>query len=182
MGDGTVAQLPRPPRLAGDRRIAAAEVLEAEGRRDEAEKRYHTLAADVALPASLRVRATARLAGLLLDRNDHGGAFTVADRAVAELGPHPDLLDARASARAGTGNVAGAISDFTDAVLVPTPTRLLHLAYGEARAEDFRGAMAALEQAVEAGLDAPNLRPMDRQCLDDIVQRLGLSRVPAGSP
>lgn len=158
------------PQLA----LLDAEVLEAKDQPNEAEDAYRKLLTQDNLPTAQRVQATSRLAMCLLDRNETKDALDLLDLALADLGPHPDLLDAHAIARVAAGAPEAAIQNFADVLLAPTPVRLLHIAHTLCLIGDGGTARGHLERAVRLGLDPSTLRPSDRQRLDFIVQRLGL--------
>lgn len=158
------------PQLA----LLDAELLEAKDKREEAEQAYRTLLTQEKLPAAQRVQATARLAMCLLDRKESKEALELLDLALAEQGPHPELLDAHALAWVASGNLEAAIQDFGDVVLTPSPVRLLHIAHTLCLIGDEGNARGQLERALRLGLDAASLRPSDRERLDFIAKRLGL--------
>jgi len=151
-----------------------AELLEAKDNRAAAEKAYRTLLGQDKLPAGQRVQATARLAMCLLDRKESKEALELLDLALAEQGPHPELLDAHALAWVASGNPEAAIQDYGDVVLTPSPVRLLHVAHTLCLIGDEGNARGQLERAVRLGLDPASLRPSDRERLDFIAKRLGL--------
>ncbi|MFM8891395.1 MAG: tetratricopeptide repeat protein, partial [Planctomycetia bacterium] len=165
-------------RLATDRRFALLEaaVCEKRDRPQDAEPIYRRMLEGTEAGFAERVQAAARLALCLVDRGAAEDAVALADRAVLDLGPHPDLLDARGVASIATGYVAGAVRDLSEAVLAPTPERLLHLAHAKAAAGDASEARAPLQRARAAGLDPEPLRPSDRQRLDQLVKTLGTDR------
>lgn len=153
--------------------LLEATLLEAAGRLVDAEKACRRLADDASASVELRARAISRVALLLLDRNDNDAAFDVADGAIMELGPHPDLLDARGVARVATGSLLLATTDLSEAVLAPTPIRLLHLAHAKALGGETGEASTVLDRAMKAGLDAATLRPADRKRLEYLGEKLG---------
>lgn len=155
--------------------LQEARLLELRERPADAEQAYRRLLDDVGTPTDLRAAATARLAWCLMDREQASEAFTLVDRAIVALGPLPDLLDARGMARLAQGNAAGAMNDLADAALAPTPARLLHRAYAKAVAGEQSDALAILQQAAKPSLDISLLRPSDRQRLEALVQRLGIT-------
>lgn len=158
------------PQLA----LLDAEVFEAKGQRQEAEQIYRKVLAEENVKAAQRVEATARLAICHLDRKETQEALELLDRALADQGPHPDLLDAHALARVAAGDFEAAMQDLQDVVLAPTPIRILHVAHTLCRIGDDTNARGQLERALRLGLDPKSLRPSDREQLDLIVRRLGL--------
>lgn len=150
-------------------------VLESMGRNDDAERRYRQIVEGAGFVTAVRVQAAARLVFLLLDRKSFKEAITMADRATLELGDHPDLLDARGVAGIAIGNIQGAMADLTEAVLTPTPTRLLHVAHAKTMADDYGKARELLRRALTSGLDPAKLRATDREHLELLAKKLGVA-------
>lgn len=154
--------------------LLEAALCEKRDRAQDAEIIYGRLLDATDVQFAERVQATARLVRCLLDRDAVQDAYALADRAVSELGPHPDLLDARGVASIGTGYTAGAVRDLTEAAMAPTPERLLHLAQAQSATEAYADARSTLQRAAKAGLEPAALRPSDRQRLDLLAKTLGI--------
>ena len=77
--------------------------------------------------------------------------------------------------RGATGNTTGALADFAEAALAPTPERLLRLAHMKCVADQFTEAIEVAQRAVKAGLDPATLRPSDRPRLELLTKRLGMT-------
>ena len=153
--------------------ILEAVLAEKRGQQRDAESIYQRVADSADASDAERLQAKARLARCLVDRDAASEAFSLADRAVVDLGPHPELLDARGVASIATGNTAGAIRDLGEAVLAPTQERLLHLAHAKILAEDSAEAREIMARAARLGLERTALRPSDRHRLDLVVKQLG---------
>ena len=78
---------------------------------------------------------------------DQGLQFV--ERAIQELGPLPDILDTRAMIRLAKGQTILALEDMNDAVLSPSPLKLLHLAAIQAEISDLPGARASFEPGLD---------------------------------
>lgn len=163
--------------LAQDPRFALLEatLCEKRGQWQEAEAIYRRLLDVAEVQCAERVQATARLVLCLLDRDAVKIAYDLADRGVSELGPHPDLLDARGMCGIATGSTSDAVRDLTEAALAPTPERLLHLADAQNLAQRYGEARATLPRAAKLGLDPAVLRPTDRQRLERLERTFGNS-------
>ena len=155
--------------------LLEAGLAEKRDRMQDAEEIYRRLIDTADVPDDQRRQATVRLALCLVDRNKAQDAYTLADRAVLEWGPHPDLLDARGVASIATGNTAGAIRDLSEAVLAPTPERRLHLAFAKMLTDALAEARDVIQAAAKSGLQMESLRPTDRERLDTLTRRLGLA-------
>lgn len=154
--------------------LLAAEILEAQNEPIEAEKAYREVLAMADVPADVRARATARLVACLIERDQLPEAYRLVDQAILDIGPHPELLDARGLTRVAAGDHVPAIKDFTEAVLAPSPIRLLHLAHVQCLIGNQFDARSSIEQSLKQGLDTAVLLPGDRRKLDFIRGRLGL--------
>jgi len=93
--------------------------------------------------------------------------------AVAELGPHPDVLDTRGVVLLAAGKGQEAIADLKEGLLVPTATKYLHLAAALASQDQFDAARQALAEAKKRGLVTRQLSAGDQQRLRAIEASLG---------
>jgi tetratricopeptide (TPR) repeat protein len=100
-------------------------------------------------------------------------AGTLIEKALAELGPHPDLLDTRGLIHLAAGRSREALQDLEEAALQPSDTKLLHLASAQAAIGDREAAKKSLQAARRKGLAATKLAPADRQRLDQLEAALG---------
>jgi Flp pilus assembly protein TadD len=96
------------------------------------------------------------------------------EQTILDVGPHPDLLDARGMAMIAAGDFSAAIPHFTEAALAPSPARLLHLAHALCLVGDSATAAAQMQRATKLGLEPATLRPSDRQQMEVVLQRLGM--------
>ena len=95
-------------------------------------------------------------------------------RAVAELGPHPDVLDTRGVILLEKGKAQEAVADLNEAVLAPTATKYLHLASALVSDQQMEAARKALAEAKKLGISSEHLSAGDRKRLDAIEATLGL--------
>ena len=93
--------------------------------------------------------------------------------AIAELGPHPDVLDTRGVVLLAAGKGQEAIADLKEALLVPTATKYLHLAAVLASQDQLGAARQALAEAKKRGFVTRQLSASDQQRLRAIEASLG---------
>jgi len=93
--------------------------------------------------------------------------------AIAELGPHPDVLDTRGIVLLAAGKSAESIADLREAVLVPSATKYLHLASALASEQQVEAAREAFAEAKKLGFTTERLSPGDRQRLKALEAILG---------
>lgn len=148
---------------AADLKIKAATLADFAGRCDMAVATYRELLAESGLTPTQRAIASGNLAYDLAEAETAAEAAKLVDRAIEELGPIPSLLDTRAMIRLAQGDTAAALEDMTDALLLPSAGRHLHLAAIQVEAGDLSAARAAFAKAVEEGLDARRLSDADRR-------------------
>ena len=145
--------------------LLLAEFRNFQGRRDEAEKIYRDLLARQRLEPMQAAIITNNLAFLLAQPDTAAEARTLIDRAIDELGPHPDLLDTRGLVALAAGDPQRAVADLQEAVLQPTPTKLLHLAFAQLQAGDVAAATRSLDEARKKQLRPARLSTADRERL-----------------
>jgi tetratricopeptide (TPR) repeat protein len=116
--------------------------------------------------------------GRLLDE-----AMTFADRAMAEAGPVPQLLDTRGCVKLAQSRLRAATDDLIAAAEGGnSPVTFLHLAFVQAETSDPELARQTLAHAVELGLRAEQLHPLDRDMFERLNAQLqsGLGSLPTG--
>lgn len=92
--------------------------------------------------------------------------------AMQTLGPHPDLLDTRGLVRLAAGDIAGALADLEEAALVPSASKLLHLAFANMRSGNIARAREVLDRSRQKGLGIEVLSPPERTMLEQLELRL----------
>ncbi|MFO0423392.1 MAG: tetratricopeptide repeat protein [Planctomycetia bacterium] len=153
--------------------LLQAELREMQGRSDEVESLYRNLLARKDLAPTQAAIVANNLAFHLARPETAAEAITLIDSAIAELGPHPDLLDTRGVVRLAAGDPRRAIEDLEEAALSPTPVKLLHLALAQAEDKQTLAARRSLEQAKKRGLDPLLLIPADRARLERVEAAIG---------
>lgn len=153
--------------------LLAAELLDIEGRAAEMESLYREILARKDLTSLQRAIVMNNLAYHLARPETAAEASTLVERALAELGPHPDLLDTRGLVQLAAGRSRDALQDLEEAALQPSDTKFLHLASAQAAVGDREGAKKSLQAARSKGLKATRLSPADRQRLEQLEAALG---------
>jgi len=139
--------------------IQTAIIAEQLGETEKAIATYRTLLAGNRLSGTQAGIVAGNLAWLLARPDTADEAAELVERAVRDLGPHPDLLDTRALVRLAKGQAALALEDMDDALLSPSAVKYVHLAAIRMAVNDLEGAKAALEQSQKLGLGDLNLQP-----------------------
>jgi tetratricopeptide (TPR) repeat protein len=152
--------------------IMRAELLGVMDRHDEAEAAYRQLLASDALSPTQVAIVANNLAFHLARPETAAEAERLINTAMQTLGPHPDLLDTRGLIRLAAGDGAGALEDLEEAVLVPSATKYLHLAYANMRTGNIARAREALDKSRERGLGIEVLSPAERTMLEQLELRL----------
>ena len=143
------------------------------GAEADAERIYRDLLARPDLDAT-RAAIVANNLAVHLSRPETGReAIALADKSIAELGPHPDLLDTRAMVRMVLDDARGALADMQDAVLQPTDLKFMHLACVQLAAGDRAAAARSLDAARRRGLQPRRLSRTDRDLLESLERDLG---------
>ncbi len=143
----------------------------------EAEELYREiLRADSRNVAALNSLAwNLAMRGRLLDE-----AMTFAERAIAEAGPMPQLLDTRGCVKLAQSRLRAATDDLIAAVEGGNlPATFLHLAFVQAESGDAESARQTLAHAVEVGLRAERLHPLDLDLLNRLNAQLQSGKVAA---
>ena len=94
-------------------------------------------------------------------------------RAVAEMGPLPDILDTRGLVLLEMGRAPEAIADFNESLLIPTATKYLHLASALASDQQLEAARKAFAEAKKIGLVPHHLSNGDQGRLKALETALG---------
>ena len=145
--------------------LLQAELRDIQGRPADAEAVYRELLARQRLEPLQSAIVTNNLAFHLAQPETAAEARELIDRAIAELGPHPDLLDTRGLVALAAGDPRQAVADLREATLQPTATKLLHLAFAEVKAGDLEAAKRSLEAARKKQLRPSRLTKADRERL-----------------
>lgn len=151
---------------SGETLLQAAIAREALGHTAEAEEDYRQLLASGGLGDVQAGIVAANLAWMLARPETADQALELVDKAIQELGPLPDILDTRALIRLAKGQTILALEDMNDAVLSPSPLKLLHLAAIQAEVSDLPGARASFARAKALGLGQERLGSDDAKRLE----------------
>jgi Tfp pilus assembly protein PilF len=152
--------------------LLRAELRDFQGRQADSEGIYRELLDRPRLEPMQSAIVTNNLAFHLAKPDTAAEARTLVDKAIAELGPHPDLLDTRGLVALAAGNVREAVTDLQEAVLQPTATKLLHLAFAQLQAGDAAAASRSLEAARKQQLRPARLSAADRERLETLEAEL----------
>jgi hypothetical protein len=95
------------------------------------------------------------------------------EMALAELGPHPDVLDTRGLVLLAAGDSGAAVDALTEAVLDRSATKYLHLACALAADRRIEPAKQALAEARKRGLDTTRLAAYDVELLRSLESQVG---------
>ena len=113
--------------------------------------------------------------GRLLDE-----AMTYADRAIAEAGPVPQLVDTRGCVKLAQSRLRAATDDLIAAAEGGnSPITFLHLAFVRAESSAPELARQTLAHAIELGLRTERLHPLDREVFERLNVRLQSGKVAA---
>jgi Flp pilus assembly protein TadD len=153
--------------------LLRADFLGLTGRQDEAATTYRELLSQGRLPPLQAAIAANNLAYLLATPETAAEAERLVTAAIDELGPHPDVLDTQGLVLLAAGKRDEAVSNFKEAVLIPSATKYLHLAVALLEREETEEARAALAEARKIGLNPDQLGPGDRQRLAALEKALG---------
>ena len=158
-------------------RLIDAELQTLQGRTSEAVAIYRKLLAEPTLTASAAAIVSNNLAFHLAKPATADEAGTLIDKAIAELGPLPDLLDTRGLVRLAKGEPEAAVTDLREAILAPSAAKYLHLAAAELAAGDETAARKSLEAARREKLADQRLTPDDVERLKVLEQKFGSEAV-----
>jgi tetratricopeptide (TPR) repeat protein len=146
--------------------LLLADLRELQGRRADAEAVYRELLTRPRLDPMQSAVVTNNLAFLLARPDTAAEARGLIDKAIDELGPHPDLLDTRGLVALAADDMRQAVTDLEEAALQPTPVKLLHLAFAQFRAGDTAAATVTLANARKLKLRPARLSAADRERLE----------------
>jgi predicted Zn-dependent protease len=97
-------------------------------------------------------------------------AMGLIERAVAEAGPHPVVLDTRALIHLQGGRAEAALQDLRQVVAQGQSASIwFHLAQAHLQARDRRAAQAAYQNAVKLGLREEDLPRLERPALRQLA-------------
>lgn len=146
--------------------LLQAELYDLEGRTADVEKAYRTILARTDLTGPQTAIVANNLAFHLARPDTIDEAKQLIEKALAELGPHPDLLDTRGIIRLAAGETKPALIDLEEAALDPSPAKLLHLATAQVANKQLAPARQSLERAKKLGLVPEQLSAADKARYD----------------
>ncbi len=161
-------QDPDSPNLA----LLFADFVDTTGTQDEVTGIYRELLARKDIPPRQAAVVANNLAFQLAKPDTAEEAGKLIEIAVAELGPHPDVLDTRGVVLLAAGKGEEAIADLQEAVLTPSATKYLHLASALASQQQLKEARAAFAEAKKIGFSPEQLSGADRQRLEALETAL----------
>ena len=144
----------------------------ATGSHDEVVKIYRDLLAREDISPHHAAVVANNLAFQLAEPETAEEAGKLVEDALAELGPHPDVLDTRGTVMLAAGRPQEAVADLEEAVLAPTAAKYLHLASALARQQQRDKARSALAKAKEIGFTPGQLAEGDRRRLTQLDEIL----------
>jgi len=145
-----------------------AEFLDLQGRSQDVERAYREILGRKDLEGQQAAIVANNLAFHLARPETVDEAKKLIERALQELGPHPDLLDTRGIVHLAAGETRPALSDLEEAALAPSPLKLLHLATAQLANRDVTAARQTLARAKQLGLLPDELSPADRVRYDQV--------------
>ncbi len=163
-GQAALATSDNPRQL----KMLLAELYDLQGHYDDVERIYRDLLADPKATAVEQAIVDNNLAFILaaIDPSPQRGAESqkLIERAIAVLGPTPELLDTRALAYLAQGKVEQAAADLRAAVVdKPTTSNYYHLAQVEKQLGNNDAARDAIEKAQELHGDHNQFTPAERE-------------------
>ena len=100
-------------------------------------------------------------------------ALPLIHEAIAIAGPVDELLDTRATVYLQNRQADLAVKDLEHALAqAPTPTRYFHLAQARQMVKDRAAAAVAMRKALDMGLQAAQLHPLERASFEQLVAEL----------
>lgn len=155
--------------------LLQAELFDLEGRTADVEKAYRAILERTDLSGPQTAIVANNLAFHLARPETVDEAKQLVDKAILELGPHPDLLDTRGVVRLAAGETKPALTDLEEAVLDPSPTKLLHLAAAQVANKQLAPARQSLDRAKKLGLVPEQLSAADKARYDLVEAALAAS-------
>ena len=148
--------------------LLLAELRELQGRSAEVADLYRGILGRKDLAPALTAIVANNLAFYLAKPETAAEAKKLIDAAIAELGPHPDLLDTRGLIHLALGENRLAVADLEESILEPTALKYLHLACAQMAAKQTEAARKSLLQAKKLGLQPAHLTPADKERLQRV--------------
>jgi tetratricopeptide (TPR) repeat protein len=150
--------------------LALADLRDAQGRPDEAEKIYR----DVLRHDGHNLLALNNLAALLAFREEGGDeALRLIGRAIEASGPQPGFLDTRASVYLARKQWDLAARDLEEVVsMEAAPASYLRLARAYLMSGDRRAARSAFRKATAGGAGEADLHPLERPAYGPVFKEL----------
>ncbi|NQV23754.1 MAG: VanZ family protein [Rhodopirellula sp.] len=161
-------------------KLCQAEVWSLGEKYSEAEELYREIirADGRNVPALHSLAWQLAMRGRLLD-----DAMTFVERAISEAGPVAQLLDTRGCVKLAQSRLRAANDDLIAAAESNgTPATLLHLAFVQFESGDTVLAKRTMAHAVERGLRADRLHPLDRDRFEQLQTRFQSGRGPVETP
>jgi tetratricopeptide (TPR) repeat protein len=112
----------------------------------------------------------------LADRSKAPEALDLINKAIADVGPDPNLLDTRALVLLQLDRVDDAVKDLTSAISrsrQPDPIWYVHLAQAQLAANRRAEAAEALASARALGLDETAIPPLERPAFEQLARAIG---------
>jgi Tfp pilus assembly protein PilF len=114
---------------------------------------------------------------LALHQGETTEPLRMVNRAIELAGPIGEMLDTRAVIYLKNREPRLATDDLTQAIAqAPTPLRYFHLVQARRLAEDRIGAADAWQKAVDLGLKASDVHPMEREAYGRLAAELNLNK------
>ena len=171
--EGWFATAPRTDRDDMGFSLLQAEWHSVRGRHEEAAALYREQLARSDLRSSQRVIVQNNLAMQLIRPETAAEAKQLIDKAIAEQGPHPSLLDTLGLALLAGGSTGDAVDVLREASLDRSPEKQLHLACALVADRKLDEAREVLLEARTQGLDPRRLDADDRTRLKEAEAALG---------
>ena len=134
---------------------------------------YREVLARTDLSAQQAAVAANNLAVHLAEPETAAEAEKLVATAMAEMGPHPDVLDTRGIVRLAQGKSRDSLEDLREAVLVPSATKYIHLASALVAEQQLDEARKAFAEAKKIGFTTRQLSAGDRRLVKDLETALG---------
>jgi len=160
---------PDSPTLA----LVRADFISTTGSEEQIASTYRALLERKDLSPSQTAVAANNLAFNLANPDTAAEAEKLVAVAIAELGPHPDVLDTRGVVLLAAGKGKEAVADLKEAILMPSATKYIHLAAALASQDQLDAARQALAEAKKSGFVSRQLSAGDQQRLKAVEAALG---------
>jgi len=154
--------------------LLRSELANLRGDRRTEEAAYREYLARTDIDARQQAMVKNNLAFLLAAAGDSQQSLSLAQEAINELGPVPDLLDTRAVAYMAGKQPDKAIADLELAIAGDSAAiRHFHMALAQLMKGDEDAAARAMQQARELGLDEQTMSESERAKLEKLLERVG---------